>query len=343
VGYYPSQRRISPLRRAFAPGLALAGLLAAVLVISLAPEVRASQHLRLVFKDQAMVTGPQIKMKDIVSTISGASEELKDQIMELVVDESPAPGRSKVLHPTVLNGLLTYNRLHLERVQAEIPPRVVVVRASQRVSQDELTDGFRQTVMDNLPWSCDKVVIEEVRAPQELILPAGRLELDFTLPRLTDMPGRVVIRLRVLVDGELVEQLNLSGLVKFYQRVVVSARPLNRHTILTRADLRLVDRHVRGEAQQFVYDPEELVGLRLTRRLRAGQPLRQDLVERPPLVHRGDRVTLVAEKGRLLITAAGLVQDQKAAKGETVKVLNLATRREVIGWVVNPQTVKVIF
>lgn len=309
----------------------------------LIPAAARANYVRLVFKDEAVVTGPKIRLKHVLASISGAAPTLKTQIGELVLDEAPAPGQIKVLSPTLVNGLLAHNSLRLDRVQAQIPRRITVSRPSQVIDSGRLAALFRQAVEANLPWAPEEVVVEEIDGPGKIVLPKGKLDVSVTGLRPEDLPGRAVADFRFRVDGVEVSSCKVSGLVKFYERVVVAARPLPRQSILKEGDLKLVRFCLGRDPDRLVNDPGSLVGLRLIRPLRAGQPIRESLVDSPPLVRRGDRVTLIARSGALTIKAAGMVLDQHAARGDQVRVTNLATRREVIGQVVDGRTVRVHF
>ena len=94
---------------------------------------------------------------------------------------------------------------------------------------------------------------------------------------------------------------------------------------------------------KYFENPEQVEGMVAEQAILAGQPIKPNQIAQPILVKRGDRVTLVAEKGRLSVTANGVIKDQKGALGDQVKVLNLTTKREVYGRLVNANTVKVTF
>jgi flagella basal body P-ring formation protein FlgA len=65
-------------------------------------------------------------------------------------------------------------------------------------------------------------------------------------------------------------------------------------------------------------------------------------IERPPLIKKGDRVTIVAESSTLLVTASGIAQDQGSA-GDQILVRNHMSDKDIIASVVDASTVKVEF
>jgi flagella basal body P-ring formation protein FlgA len=66
------------------------------------------------------------------------------------------------------------------------------------------------------------------------------------------------------------------------------------------------------------------------------------MVEAPPLVRRGDLVTILALAGRISVSVPGEMRDS-GVKGEVVRVKNLMSRREILARVVDKNTVRVVF
>ena len=89
-------------------------------------------------------------------------------------------------------------------------------------------------------------------------------------------------------------------------------------------------------------DPEAAIGKRTKRALGAQMPLRADSIELPPLVKRGDLVTIIAESNKLKITTLGQVK-RKGRLGERIPVVNLDSKKLLHATVVDANTVKVEF
>ncbi len=312
-----------------------------LLVCLLAAEARGG-YVSLTFKDRVVVPGPEIKLGQILESIHDASPALEERLRGLVVDEAPSPGQTKTLRAEAIRKVLTSASL-TDQIQARIPGEVVVEGATQKITPERIEALFRRVVMDRLPWRPDRVLIDQISAPGEIVLPTGRLEIETVAPASLKMPGRVAIKMNFQVEGQEAASVHVSGLVRFFDQSVVAARPLPRHHVLEPSDVKLALVELRRKPARLINDPAEVVGFRLTRGLRAGQTMTEDLLDQPPLVQRGDKVTLVAQKGRLTVSAPGVIQDRQAARGDQVRVRNLATQREVIGRLKDAQTVEVFF
>lgn len=89
-------------------------------------------------------------------------------------------------------------------------------------------------------------------------------------------------------------------------------------------------------------DPDAAIGKRTKKAIGAQTPLRANSVELPPLVKRGDLVTIIAESQSLKITTLGQVK-KKGRKGERIPVINLDSKKILHAVVVDTNTVKVDF
>jgi flagella basal body P-ring formation protein FlgA len=85
-----------------------------------------------------------------------------------------------------------------------------------------------------------------------------------------------------------------------------------------------------------------VIGKRTKRAIDPNLPLKLNFLEVPPLVRRGDLVTIVAESDTLKITTQGIVSEN-GCKGEMVRVINTNSRKDVYARVVDSRTVAVDF
>lgn len=110
--------------------------------------------------------------------------------------------------------------------------------------------------------------------------------------------------------------------------VVVLAHPVERGTLLSASDLDTAE--LPESAARRALTREDLLGMEATRNLRAGVALHMTDISAPRLVRRGEPVMLTVSSGAMTITAAGRALGD-ASKGESVRVVNLATNRTLDG------------
>lgn len=121
--------------------------------------------------------------------------------------------------------------------------------------------------------------------------------------------------------------------------VVVARRPLHRNQVVTADDVALVERPAASLPYEYVASLEDAVGMTLRRSLPAGTVLVPAAVDRPSIVERGARVTLIAGAGAVLVRSEGIAL-HRAALGERVRV-ETASGRIVEGRAEAPDRVRV--
>lgn len=98
---------------------------------------------------------------------------------------------------------------------------------------------------------------------------------------------------------------------------------------------------IAGHAGRWWSDTRQLVGTRTTRPLRKGQAVFSSYVKRPPLIKRGDAVSMIAHIGGVLVSATGKAL-KSAGLGDTVRVQNTRSKQVVQATVIGAHTVRII-
>jgi len=83
-----------------------------------------------------------------------------------------------------------------------------------------------------------------------------------------------------------------------------------------------------------------VLGKRLLRNISAGTPLKKEILGSPLLVSRGSLITLSIEGRNIRIHAQGKALE-KGGKGETIKVLNIDSKKRLEGIIVDVNSVRI--
>ena len=116
----------------------------------------------------------------------------------------------------------------------------------------------------------------------------------------------------------------------------VAARTIRAHSILSASDLTTSPADVPGA----IRDPALIVGREARVALYAGRPIMPGDIGAPALVERNQIVRLVYDAGGLSIVTEGRALG-RAGAGDTLRVMNLASRSTVTGFVRSDGTVAV--
>ncbi|AJE44814.1 flagellar basal body P-ring formation chaperone FlgA [Celeribacter indicus] len=117
---------------------------------------------------------------------------------------------------------------------------------------------------------------------------------------------------------------------------VVAARTVRAQSVLEQADLAVVPGDVPGAISAI----EEAVGLEAQVMLYAGRPVSAGDIGPPAIVERNQIVSLVYSRGGLVITADARALG-RAASGDLLRVMNLASKTTLSGVVAPDGTVHV--
>lgn len=216
--------------------------------------------------------------------------------------------------------------------------------ANQQVFTGEnLENLFFDLVTKEAPWPINDLVVSHFYAnPTSLSLPSGSVEFKLLNQPHSAYLGKKKLEVAAFVDGRQHARVTLIGRLKLVADVVVTTKRMARHQVVNAEDLKVVRLDISQMAEDFLREPAPAVGQRLKRSMQAGAPLFADLLEPKPLVKRGDRVLIEAKSGVITVTVPGEVRNA-GARGDSVRVKNLMSRREVYAEVIDETTVRVMF
>lgn len=193
-----------------------------------------------------------------------------------------------------------------------------------RAHQPHVSGGNLQVTVDDLD---PRLRLPRCPVPLQTFLPPGGKSLGNT-------------SVGVRCTGARPWTIYVPARVALYGKVLVAARALPRGTPLGAGDFRLARRDLNSLAYGYVTNPKNVLGKRARRLIPAGAALTPETLESPPLVRRGQQVTLLAQVGGLEVRMAGTALAD-GADGVDIKVRNLSSKRVVEGTVVAAGVVRV--
>lgn len=224
--------------------------------------------------------------------------------------------------------------------EIRFPDTVFIKRVGQDVSPDRLSALFHDYIKERTGNHSFEIRAFKVRGLG--LYPMGEIDLSVRPRRNREIKGRVSLSVDVMVDGVSQGRVSMSGYVDLYDMVVCATRNLSRGEILESKDLGLKRINVSKIPDNYLTRLDTSIGKRLKQNLASNGFFRENMLEDPPLVKRGDNVVLVARKGNMRIVATG-VADQEGRLGDQIQVNNLTTNRVVSGRISGPRTVDVFF
>lgn len=211
----------------------------------------------------------------------------------------------------------------------------------QTLAKNDFEKMFVEVIgADSLLADAELRISNVTAQPESMAVPIGEVKYQVINQPRTDRLGRKTMTLALLINGNEQGRVRIQGNVGRISEVLYTSRALRRDTILGPDDIRIVRRDITMLGPDIVSDPGSAIGMRLNTSLTAGAILYSSLLTPPPLVGRGDLVTIRIRTANLLVTVPGEVRNTGAA-GDLVRVKNLMSRKELFARVIDPGTVEV--
>jgi flagella basal body P-ring formation protein FlgA len=321
-------------------GVVLVFLGLAVLVAQEA-ESGSGPNLTVQFKSRATVQKEIIFLSDI-TTVRGAPRSIVDKIGRLRIGESPEVGEVRILSREEIVSQVQKANLSSYISSKSIPEEIEVTREGRLVEKEEIVQVLEENLRNLLPDPRKTLAIQEVQGFETFILPPGPYTSEVILPESAHRGGPMTVTLSLFQEGRLVQKLRVRVRVEIQGFVVAARTGLRRHQEIGENDVDLIKKNLSLLPPDVVTDLKNALGKRLTLSVNSQEVLRSSMVEIPPLVKKGDRVILVIDHSYFKITTFGEVKED-GRRGEWIKLVNISSKKEVHGRVVDAHTVQVEF
>lgn len=254
------------------------------------------------------------------------------------VAQAPAPGKTVSLDARFLRQVARAYRLDWQPESKF--DRVLVGRMSQRIEATQVTASL-----------ADAVRIRSGNAANlDVVLDGG--DVEFTLPTNVDpsvgvhnlqydpTSQRFAALLVVPADGPTAFQRAVTGWAHETIEIPVLSRALAAGTTVLDSDLEWISVRAERLVGNVVTDARQLVGMTTRRPLRSSQILRVSDLVMTPAVRKNALVTLALQSGPMSLTLMGKVMED-AAIGQPVRVVNVNSKKELVGVVRDAGTVDI--
>lgn len=220
-----------------------------------------------------------------------------------------------------------------------LSPRQAFSAVDRELEVRDAVTAFVTSRTAGMGW---EVRIRRMTIPDALKLPAGVLDYEVVAPQQWEGWGNVSIAVLARQNDKVVRNIPVWVDIEALTDMVVALRQIDSGDLISSADVTLQKRELSQSSHLAARTLADVVGKKVRTTLRANQPVRADLVERVPLVKSGQMVTIVAENEVLKISVSGKARSA-GAEGDTIRVQNLTSLKEIPARVINANTVQVAF
>ena len=315
----------------------LRGLL--TLLCLIVPAMAWAAPVTVTVRPEATIGGARITIGD-VAKVHGQDTQAVAKIRAIVIGQAPPAGGTRMLYGGYVITRLKQHGFQPHRLELTVPKRIRVTRAARILTAPDIEAAVRQAIQRQAPWKLEYMTISDIRGLDSAVVPPGKVRYEVTFPGRPDFLGRTSFTVQLRVDGQRVKRIHGTVSIEVRQEVVMLMRPMDKHAIITAADVHLQRVQFSRPPRQVVMQLADAIGKRTRRALRAKAMLRTYDVEAQPVVQKGDVVTIIVESAALKVATVGEALEN-GAQGETIRVRNTESRREVRGVILDKKTVRI--
>ena len=157
-----------------------------------------------------------------------------------------------------------------------------------------------------------------------------------------DANGAGICSLELELDGGRTRNVHVPFRVFAKRKIFMMRHPGKQGDVIRKTDITVKEIYLSGRNNEYPATVEEVAGRVLKRDIAANTVVTKQILEEQIALQRGDLVNIVVESKRLLVQARGKTID-KGRIGDTVRVKNVTSGKELVGKVTGSNTVVVQF
>lgn len=273
-------------------------------------------------KTTSVISGDTLKLGDVFDGLSAEKANY-------VLGPAPQPGQDMVLNANTL--IRVALSLDLPWRPSSSADQIVIRRNATVVSEDDIRAAINNALKEKgvegnfnlmLAGSVPKMVL-----PAELPATVEIAEMKFD-------PAKdwFEVSLSAPSAATTVTRASMTGRIQRLVSVPTLTRTLRNGDIINAADISWIEIDAKNLQNDQLLTEKDFIGKTPRRMVNAGKPVRDNELQRPVLVDRGDMVTLVYKTGPITLTAKGKAL-QGGAAGDLVKFVNIASNRTLDGFI----------
>lgn len=311
-------------------------LFLALSTIGLSDDMKASVYIN----ENPIVTGKDIYLGD-VSLIESPDANIREKLTKAHICRSAELNSSVTLNINYIKSRVKQQGIPPESIMWLGAIQTTVQTKSKIVSAEEILSLAESFVANLLDKNAKRIIIQPTSEIKPIYLPYGEMNVKTELLFPSTVNNNLLLRFTFSVDGKDCEKRIVPFKVEIVKDVLLASKNIEANKIIGVDDLVIESKNV-GLSDNVIVDKKELLGKRTKRAISKGALITSDIIEKPPIIKQGDLITIVLESQKFKITTQGKAIEN-GTKGQTIKVINTSSMREILAQVIDEKTVKVYF
>lgn len=292
-----------------------------------------------VHKD-SLVSGTKVLLGEI-STIDGSLDGIED-VENIIICSAPKPKCTKVISRDLILTVLRKNGVSTDSLNLNCPDKVKVISGYIELSRNDIQKIIIEHVRKNVTWDMKHVQIENIIC-NSLVLPQGEVSYSFrSNNNNNDFIGSYNDEITFAVDNNYKKKVRVSATINVVAPVAVSTNIIERDSTIKPEDVKLVPRDITSIYELITADLSSIIGMRAKTSISRDAVVRKNMIGLNNVVQKGDIVTIFLENDQIKLSVPAKALE-RGAVGETIKVVNTSSDKEVYAVVKSSKSVEVIF
>lgn len=214
---------------------------------------------------------------------------------------------------------------------------------AKEIDKKEIEDAVREFVLSHSGWSKEEVIVKDVGLKGVHNLNEEGVSFEVAPLRKDGvLLGRTPVLVRVKVGDDIKRTFWVTPYVEVIADVPVIKEHIEKGRLIRVEDMVIEKREISRMPRNVVLNMNDIADKTAKTDMRPGMVVTGNMLDSVKLVKRGEPVTILAGSASLMVTAVGQAKED-GSKDSFVKVLNPASKKVIIGKVVDKSTVTVFF
>lgn len=288
-------------------------------------------------KERVEVPGPEVTLGEIV-IISDSLKADFESVRSIVICLAPPPAVDRKLARAVVeNRIISVLHNHRE-ITVSGANQITIHTLSKTISGKDLADVAVNYLSLNLKTEKTDHEISVRQIPENKVMPARDANLEVMERDYASFKNNQTIYVGLFNGKELFDQVGVLLDVRTFEQVITAKKAIAPGSIIAPEDVEMRREETTAYHRGLLKNVQEVIGKKAKRTITKGSILDERMVEDPPLIRRGDLVTLQAHFGMVMVeTRVEARQDGK--KGDVIQVNNATAKKHLLAEVVDSKTV----
>ena len=292
--------------------------------------------LQVDLKEEVALRAGNLTLGD-VAVISYPDSRWEERIRKIDLGYLPPPGEIRVVKPQeIYERVVSRNIPGLDYIYFEGSTLCRVVVVGQKIDQEALRTRLEEELQARFFPEAQKVEVEVLSLGGDPVIAEGS-SFDLELPASVKAWG---MNRGTIHEVGADTQIPFRFRVKIYREVLRAAREVLPQETIQEGDVTLQLEALSPENEKALSSFEGVLGKKPRKKLRAGEVITEADLEKEALIQRGDLVTIVAQRGSIVITTVGKSRGS-GSLGDIIVVENLNSRKRMEAEIIGERMVQV--